>query len=89
MHAPEANDWMPSILFQNIWNMHPLPRNPHVAFHIPNLGVTPKPPLHCLTLLDLLPHLALGLASGQRNNRPGMNQSESKEAARRSGTSET
>lgn len=63
-------------LFQNIWNMHPLPRNPHVAFHIPNLGVTPQPPLHCLTLLDLLPHLALGLASGQRNNRCRMNQSE-------------
>lgn len=42
-------------------------RNLHVAFHIPNLGVTPKPPLHCLELLRSLPNLALGLASGQRN----------------------
>lgn len=74
MHAPAATTGcrQPS-LFQNIWNMHPLPRNPHVAFHIPNLGVTPQPPLHCLTLLDFLSVLAAGLASGQRNNRRRMN----------------
>lgn len=74
MHAPAATTGcrQPS-LFQNIWNMHPLPRNPHVAFHIPNLGVTPQPPLHCLTLLDFLSVLAPGLASGQRNNRRRMN----------------
>lgn len=77
MHAPEATTGCrQSSMFQNIWNMHPLPRNLHVAFHIPNLGVTPQPPLHCLTLLHLLPHLPLGLASGQRNNQGRMNQTE-------------
>lgn len=74
MHAPEATTGCrQSSMFQNIWNMHPLPRNLHVAFHIPNLGVTPQPPLHCLILLHSLPHLALGLASGQRNNQGRMN----------------
>lgn len=57
-------------LFQNIRNMQSSstqPGNPHVAFHIPNVGVTLQPPLHCLALLDFLPDLALGLAGGQRN----------------------
>lgn len=75
------NDWLSStrLVSKHSETCNPLPRlprNPHVAFHIPNLGVTLRLPLRCLTWLDFLPDLALALASRQRNKRSRMNQND-------------